>query len=106
MYAPHKHAQDPCHRVLPVACSGFLTVPQGGMSAPPTVSLALKLDTAVRCVEFFLRDFSTEFLSRGSDRAVELPCGVMANFRDHKPSVKFCPAHSGAAQCGKTRQRR
>ena len=35
MYAPHEHAQHPCHRVLSVACPGFLTVPQGGMSAPP-----------------------------------------------------------------------
>jgi hypothetical protein len=37
MYAPHDHAQHPCHRVLSVACPGLLTVPQGGMSAPPAV---------------------------------------------------------------------
>jgi len=26
MYAPHEHGQHRCHRVLSVACSGFLTV--------------------------------------------------------------------------------
>jgi hypothetical protein len=26
MYASHEHGQHLCHRVLPVACSGFLTV--------------------------------------------------------------------------------
>jgi hypothetical protein len=26
MYAPHEHAQHPYHRVLSVACPGFLTV--------------------------------------------------------------------------------
>jgi hypothetical protein len=26
MYAPHERAQHPCHRVLFVACPGFLTV--------------------------------------------------------------------------------
>jgi hypothetical protein len=26
MYAPHEHAQHPCHRVLSVACPGLLTV--------------------------------------------------------------------------------
>src|SRR2546427_10967260 len=35
--APHEHAQHLCHRVLTMACPGFLTVPQGGMSAPPAV---------------------------------------------------------------------
>jgi hypothetical protein len=34
MYAPHEHAQHPRHRILSVACPGFLTVPQGEMSAP------------------------------------------------------------------------
>jgi len=33
MYAPHARRQHSCHRVLSVACPGFLTVPQGGMSA-------------------------------------------------------------------------
>jgi hypothetical protein len=35
--APHEHAQHLCHRVLSMACPGFLTVPQGGMSAPPAI---------------------------------------------------------------------
>jgi hypothetical protein len=35
MYAPQEHAQHLCHRVLSMACPGFLTVPQGGMAAPP-----------------------------------------------------------------------
>src|SRR5437867_12893220 len=46
MYAPHEHAQHLCHRVISMACPptlselrracpGFLTVPQGGMSAAP-----------------------------------------------------------------------
>ena len=26
MYAPHEHAQHPCHRVLSATCPGFLTV--------------------------------------------------------------------------------
>jgi hypothetical protein len=26
MYAPHEHAQNPCHRVLSVACPGLSTV--------------------------------------------------------------------------------
>jgi len=39
MYAPHEHAQVLCHRVLSKACPGFLTVPQGGMSAPPAAYL-------------------------------------------------------------------
>jgi len=34
MYAPHEHAQHPRQCVLSVACPAFLTVPQGGMSAP------------------------------------------------------------------------
>ena len=38
MYVPHEHAQHPYHRVLSVACPGFLTVPQGGMPAPPEAS--------------------------------------------------------------------
>src|SRR2546426_7722414 len=39
MYAPHEPAQRPYHRVLSMACPGFLTVPQGGMPAPPAVLL-------------------------------------------------------------------
>jgi hypothetical protein len=36
MYAPHEHARYLFfHRVLSMACADFLTVPQGGMSAPP-----------------------------------------------------------------------
>jgi hypothetical protein len=38
MYAPHEHAQHFYHCVLSLACPGFLTVPQGGMSAPPAIS--------------------------------------------------------------------
>jgi len=41
MYAPHEHAPHLCQRVLSMACPGFLTVPQGGMSAPPAISLRL-----------------------------------------------------------------
>jgi hypothetical protein len=26
MYAPHEHAEHPCHRVLSVTCPGLLTV--------------------------------------------------------------------------------
>ena len=34
--SPHEHARYLFfHRVLSVACPGFLTVPQGGMSVPP-----------------------------------------------------------------------
>ena len=33
--APHEHAEHLRHRVPSMACPGFLTVPQGGMSAPP-----------------------------------------------------------------------
>ncbi len=35
MYAPQEHAPNLCHHVLSMACPGFLTVPQGGMWAPP-----------------------------------------------------------------------
>ncbi|MGD1102260.1 MAG: hypothetical protein ABSA59_09355, partial [Terriglobia bacterium] len=35
MYAPHEHGRYFCHRVLSVVRSGFLTAPQGGVSAPP-----------------------------------------------------------------------
>ena len=38
--APHEHARHLCHRILSKACPGFLTVPQGGMSAPPAISRA------------------------------------------------------------------
>ncbi|MGB9485435.1 MAG: hypothetical protein WCD04_04890, partial [Terriglobia bacterium] len=37
MYAPHEHAQHPCHRVPPVACPGLLKVAdiKGDVGATP-----------------------------------------------------------------------
>lgn len=37
MYAAHEHAQHLCRPVLAMACPGFLTVRQGGMSTLPAV---------------------------------------------------------------------
>ena len=44
---PHGHGQHLCHPVLPMACPGFLKVPQGGMSAPPA---EIEVCPAVRLV--------------------------------------------------------
>ena len=43
MYAPHEDAQHPCHRVLSVACPGFLTV--ADMKGPPRRIGATRGDT-------------------------------------------------------------
>ncbi len=44
MNAPDEHAQHLRHRVLSMACPGFLTVPQGGMLAPPPLSSEIAID--------------------------------------------------------------
>jgi len=68
MYALRRHAQHLCPRVLTRAGPGFLTLPQGGMSAPPAATdeesrIAMRMRRARSFAQFILSGRARFFAS-------------------------------------------
>jgi hypothetical protein len=86
MYAPHEHAQHPCHRALSVACPGFLTKLrriEGSGKVPPRLGLrpqrmSAELTRLAGATDRGQAPFSTSPVTRLSVRVTSGHCAESA----------------------------